>query len=403
MKDTYDLNDDAPRYVIEALMGVDRPLSSYDLADNYDPPKPNNMAELRSDYRDETLGAGRIDNHDVKQWLIENAITEINAGNDSPDQNNVIILDEESGEYRLADGVDVKQLQIGGELLIRGPVLPDLFSPKTGSWSENIRSFEPEKLKELRESMEQFGWLRELPGVKDENDVIIVGHRRDAVAKELGIEPVFKTVHFGEGVAADAAKAALAIASNVGAEKISPANRKKIAADLYGSGWSMAGIGELLKVATMTVSRDLSRFNNVKPRPERGGRPRKKPEPKPEPIDEDTVAEQPITTEPPGGLTENSPGQTDRVTQALDTAKAARDATEPAPDDSDTGPDFGIVLSGIAADLDKLAVYVTALDTDARLKVVKEYIDAINDVTKKLQRMLKALKAAQKIRAQGQG
>ena len=38
-------------------------------------PRPNNMAELKSDYRNETLDAGRIDNHDVKQWLIENAIT----------------------------------------------------------------------------------------------------------------------------------------------------------------------------------------------------------------------------------------------------------------------------------------------------------------------------------------
>ena len=140
----------------------------------------------------------------------------------------------------------------------------------------------------------------------------------------------------------------------------------------------------------------------LNPKPERGGRPRKKPEPKPEPI-EDTIAEQPITTEPPGGLTENSPGQTDRVKQALDTAKAARDATEPAPDDSDTGPDFGIVLSGIAADLDKLAVYVTALDTDARLKVVKEHTDAINDVAKKMQQVLRALKAAQATRAQAQG
>ncbi len=80
---------------------------------------------------------------------------------------------------------------------------------------------------------------------------------------------------------------------------------------------------------------------------------------KPEPIAEDTVAEQPITTEPPGGLTENSPGQTDRVKQALENAKAATGAIEPArddsaigppPDDSDTGPDLSIVLSGIAAD-----------------------------------------------------
>ena len=257
MTDIYDLNDDAPRYIIEALMAVDRPLSSYDLADNYDPPKPNNMAELKSDCRNETLGAGRIDIRDVKQWLIENAITEINAGNNSPDHDGVIILDEESGGYRLADGVDANQLQVGGEPLVRARALPDLFTPETGLWANNVRSFSAEGLKELCESMGQLGWLPELPGVKDENDVIIVGHRRDAVAKELGIEPVFKTVHFGEGVAADAAKAALAIASNVGAEKISPADRKKIAADLYGSGWSMAKIGELLKVAAITVSRDL--------------------------------------------------------------------------------------------------------------------------------------------------
>ena len=117
-------------------------------------------------------------------------------------------------------------------------------------------------------------------------------------------------------------------------------------------------------------------------RPSASRHPKPEATPKPEPIDEDTIAEQPITTEPPGGLTENSPGQTDRVKQALENAKAARDATEPAPDDSDTGPDLGIALSGIAADLDKLAVYVTALDTDARLKVVDDHIDAINDVAK---------------------
>ena len=130
--------------------------------------------------------------------------------------------------------------------------------------------------------------------------------------------------------------------------------------------------------------------------PARKRKPTPKPEatPKPAPIDEDTIAEQPITTEPPGGLTENSPGQTERVKRIVKNNKAARDATEPAPDDSDTGPDLGIVLSGIAADLDKLADYIASLDTDARLKVIKEHNDAINDVAKKLQRMLKALNAA---------
>ena len=54
------------------------------------------------------------------------------------------------------------------------------------------------------------------------------------------------------------------------------------------------------------------------------------------------------------------------------------------------------MLSGIAADLDKLAVYAASLDTDAKLKVVEEKIDAIDDVTTNLNRLLRALKAAQK-------
>ena len=56
--------------------------------------------------------------------------------------------------------------------------------------------------------------------------------------------------------------------------------------------------------------------------------------------------------------------------------------------------------SSIAADLDKLAVYVTALDTDARLKVFDDHVDAIKDASRKLQRMIKPLRAAQKIRTQ---
>src|SRR6476620_10840479 len=137
MKVTYDLNDDAPRYVIEALMAVDRPLSSYDLADNYDPPKPNNLAELRNEYRDESGDVGRIGDYDVKEWLIVNAAQEINDCNDGPEQGDSIIVDEQSDGYRLADGVYANQLQVGGERLIRTRALPDLFTPETGVWADN--------------------------------------------------------------------------------------------------------------------------------------------------------------------------------------------------------------------------------------------------------------------------
>ena len=40
------------------------------------------------------------------------------------------------------------------------------------------------------------------------------------------------------------------------------------------------------------------------------------------------------------------------------------------------------LIIGITAALDKLAVYVTALDTDARLKVFDDHFGAINDVSR---------------------
>ncbi|MGO9032220.1 hypothetical protein [Mycobacterium sp.] len=286
MTDVHDLEDDRARYLAEALKIAGHDWVELDtLADNYTLPKPNNLAELREDIKDE-LGqtSGKLDEHDAKRWLIRRAVVDINADNPGAIEIGTTgdFFYDGTRPFRLAEGVDVDTLKVRGELLIQPPKLPDLFNPETGKWRENVRSYTAEGFKELRESMRQLGWLRQLPAIQDENGVIIVGHRRLDVAEELGIEPVIETVRFGEGVAGDAARAALAIASNVGAEKISPADRRKIAADLYGSGWSMAKIGDLLKVATMTVSRDLRGLTHVKPvvpQRNRGGRPRKEPAP----------------------------------------------------------------------------------------------------------------------------
>ena len=246
-----------------------------ELVDAYDPPRPNNMTEIKAEVRENSLSGGRVDDYDAKEELIREAIDRIVS-----DNHDAVEWNEDFDACRLVDGVDADTLvDFNDRPLIRGPVLPDLFSPETGAWIQNLRSYLPEGLKELRDSMQAVGWLPDLPAIQDEHGVVIVGHRRLDVANELGIEPVIKTVRFGEGQAADAARVALAIASNVGAEKISAADRKKIAADLYGSGWSMAKIGDLLKVATMTVSRDLRGFNtllNPPDKPKRG-RPRKEP------------------------------------------------------------------------------------------------------------------------------
>ena len=166
-------------------------------------------------------------------------------------------------------------------------MLGDPFNPETGVFAENIRTPDPDGYNELRESMRKFGYLPGHPVIVDENGVIIAGHRRAKVADELGLTPEVRALTFGSGDAADSYRLMMGIGSNLGFEKISPADRAKIAAHLYqGKQWSMAKIAEVLHVTIKTVSRDLSSLTDVKPPPSRGGRPRKQPEPaapKPEP------------------------------------------------------------------------------------------------------------------------
>lgn len=399
MSDVHRLEDDVPRYVVAALTALDRPLSSWDLAENYSPPKPNNAADFKDDYR--TDNPGRFDNSEFKEWLVRKAVDEINIQNHHPtDGGDVILLgtildgefreDELGDDFRVADGVDVDALTIGDNPLVPKQVLPDLFGPETGLWRDNVRSAMPADSKDLALSMEAHGWIPHLPAIADENGVVIIGHRRLQVAAELGITPVMRTIAFGEGPAADAARAALAIASNIGSKPFTPEDRKKIAADLYLSGkFTQTEIGKLLKVSAKTVSYDLRGFTQVKPPKERGGRPRK---PK--------ATEEEPTPPPmlPGGVTEDTPGMTDRVKEAL-----AKPQPAPEPDDTGTEPDIAAVLSGITVELDALADYVGGLEAKARLRVFDDHKEAVTGAARSLQRTIRMLNAVNKTRAQGQG
>jgi ParB-like chromosome segregation protein Spo0J len=280
-KPIHDLHTDAPRYMVQALEAAKGPLSLDVLACDYKPPKPNNMADIRAQYRDEYIKT----NVDALRELLSDAAHCVNAWNRDAHGGDVIVItnDDYDPNYQLAEGVDVDDLLAGpGEPLVPRPVFTGLFDPEKGKWRENIRTPNPKGFKELEDSMRAIGWLKDLPAIRDEHDVVIVGHRRLKVAADLGIEPVIRTITFGDGEAGDAKRAALAIASNVGTEKLSPADRKVMAETLYvETGWSMQRIGALLKTSTMTVSRDLRGLIGVKP-PERGGRPRS-PKPEPEP------------------------------------------------------------------------------------------------------------------------
>jgi ParB-like chromosome segregation protein Spo0J len=142
--------------------------------------------------------------------------------------------------------------------------------------ADNIRADVVGDDEELRESLKENGWVEELPALADENGVVLVGHRRVRLAKELGIELNIRMVKFGNGDAADAERVRLAIASNIGRKPMSKKDRERIAQYLYGKKqWTMQRIAEASKVGTKTISRDLEGFvAKTKPDRPKGGRPK---------------------------------------------------------------------------------------------------------------------------------
>jgi hypothetical protein len=170
-----------------------------------------------------------------------------------------------------------------------------LFDPEIGAFALNIPDINGDD-SELRESLKQFGWVKEFPALADENGVVLVGHRRLKIAEEEKIEPVIKKLRLGKGDAADAKRLRLALVSNIGFKAMTAKDRGRIAEHLYGERkWTMARIAEALNVNEATVSRDLRnscmrqelKHTKTVSNPKGAGRPkgsrsRKKPDPAPE-------------------------------------------------------------------------------------------------------------------------
>ncbi len=154
--------------------------------------------------------------------------------------------------------------------------LNDPFNPKTGEFADNIRLPGKDDTSELHESMKRWGWLKHFPAITDEHNVVLVGHRRLKVAKQLDIEPVVEKFTFGHGDEADADRLKIAIASNIGFKQMTKEDRQRISKYLYGQReWTMQQIAKALDVGTMTVQRDLDSFTSVvKPSRPKGGRPK---------------------------------------------------------------------------------------------------------------------------------
>jgi ParB-like chromosome segregation protein Spo0J len=178
--------------------------------------------------------------------------------------------------------------------------LRDPFNPKTGKFAKNIRSITGGDDSELRESMKTYGWHNDFPAIVDENDVVLVGHRRLRLAKQLDIKPVIKKLTLGKGDEADAERLKLAIISNIGFKPMTKDDRKRIAEYLYGKReWTMEAIAKALNVHTSTIGEDLKEFSpRGKNTPKGRGRPkgsRKRSGPQPErrkndPAKEDAAA-----------------------------------------------------------------------------------------------------------------
>ena len=244
-------------------------LSIEDMAVSYRHPNPADFARVR-------LHEQCTSDDEAVAWLIRRAVQAITRRGKSGQ----VQVEEHDGGYRLV--VPFDDLRYDGGKLQRErndhAQLRDPFNPMSGRFSENVRrDTRKDGMAELRESMRSFGWVPELPAVKDERGVVLTGHRRLKIAAELGIDPVITTVRLGDGDAADARRFAIAIASNLGAKPFTPQERQQLAEYLYGErDWTMARIAEALNVATSTVSEDLRNFSTVEKRKGRG-RPRRSP------------------------------------------------------------------------------------------------------------------------------
>lgn len=198
----------------------------------------------------------------------------------------------EDDVLRLRDGCQPSDLQ-GPD----GPIHPNVedvsvlkapFDPmlESGIFAQNIRAKGKDDLSDLIESMRTFGWIPYHPAIVDENGVVLVGHRRLAAAKELGIlireKHEIVTVNLGSGDPGDAERLRLALASNLASKPFNAADRKRVAQRLYGTGeWSMREIAELLRVTEKTISVDLiNSYPGKNKRAEKRGRKKLGPTPR---------------------------------------------------------------------------------------------------------------------------
>ena len=125
----------------------------------------------------------------------------------------------------------------------------------------------PEADADLKDSISQAGYLPGHPVIRDEHGTIIEGHRRDRIARELGLEPPSEVIDFGDkyGARADIRRVLHAYYSNRGGRSFADIRRPLAVHMVAELGWSQEAAASALNVSQKTISRDLEQAEQQQP------------------------------------------------------------------------------------------------------------------------------------------
>lgn len=192
----------------------------------------------------------------AEMWLIEKAVEEMG------DQ----ISRGEDGLLRLAVPVDQLLDYKGDSLHLNQPdanaEFSDPFNPltTTGDFARATRAPGRDNLDELKDSIQQFGFRRELPIIRDERGVILSGRRRLRAAEELGVvdQVRFEEYRYGDGDLGTIERSKIMLASNLGRKPPTAADMRYYARRLYDEeGLTQAQIAARLGISRTQVIRAL--------------------------------------------------------------------------------------------------------------------------------------------------
>ena len=123
-----------------------------------------------------------------------------------------------------------------------------------------LRPLTPDEYASLKADIKQNG--QRIPMVYDEDGVLLDGHHRECVLRELGI-PEAQWNKQTIALTDDDARFAFVLSANIHRRQSTIEDRKRIAEHFHGLGWTQAQIAKVLGVSQASISGDLSNLSTV--------------------------------------------------------------------------------------------------------------------------------------------